>query len=235
MSNPYFQFKDFTIWHDKCAMKVGTDSVLLGAWAPIKGLSALDIGSGTGILSIMLASRSFLLIHALDIDEASVKQTLENAALTKWKDRISAEIADIRAWNSDRKFDTIISNPPFYKEKTLPDSRTRLMARNTCSLDYADLIKQVVRHLSSTGIFSVILPKSSELEFRALAVEYGLHPVQSLEVTTVEGKSPKRILLAFSSDISLLPEKKQQLSIYTHSGTFSEEYKKIVGSYYLHL
>lgn len=235
MRNPYFQFKDFTIWHDKCAMKVGTDSVLLGAWTPVKGASALDIGSGTGILAIMLASRSSVFVHALDIDESAVSQTLENAALTPWKDRISAEIADIRTWKSERKFDTIISNPPFYKENTLPDNTARLMARNTCSLNYADLVKQAVNHLTSTGIFSVIIPKSSELEFRALAVENGLHPVQSLEVTTVERKPPKRILLAFSLENSSLPEKKQHLSIYTSPGVFSEAYRKLVGAYYLHL
>lgn len=235
MSNPYFQFKDFTIWHDKCAMKVGTDSVLLGAWAPIRGLSALDIGSGTGILTIMLASRSSLFIHALDIDESAVIQTIENSSLTKWTERITAEIADIRTWHSERKFDTIISNPPFYKEKILPDTMGRLMARNTCSLNYEDLVKQVAKHLSSAGVFSVVLPKSSENEFRAIAVKYGLHPQQSLEVTTVKGKVPKRILLAFSLENSSMSEKREQLSIYNAPGIFSDEYKDLVKAYYLYL
>lgn len=234
MSNAYFQFKNFTIWHDKCAMKVSTDSVLLGAWSPIVGTSALDIGAGTGILAIMLVSRSEILdIHAVDIESSAVKQTIENAELTPWKNRIAAEQADIRQWTSKQKFDTIISNPPFYKEQTVPTDKARLMARNTLSLSYNDLVKAVVKHLSPNGIFSVILPTSAELDFRGISVEYGLHPVQSLTITTVEGKAPKRILLAYSLQESPFPEKKQRLFIHNTTGDFTEDYKALVGKYYL--
>lgn len=233
MSNPCFQFKDFTIWHDKCAMKVGTDSVLLGAWAPITGAQALDIGCGTGILTLMLASRSNLLIHAVDIEASAVRQTRENADRTPWKDRITVEQADVRQWRGNRTFDTIISNPPFYKEQTAPADKARSLARNTLSLNYDELVKTVVSHLSPTGIFSVILPASSEMDFRGIAVEYGLHPVRSLNVTTKEGKPPKRIVLAFSREGRLFTESKQRLFIQKSTGTFSDEYKALVGRYYL--
>lgn len=233
MSNPYFQFKKFTIWHDKCAMKVGTDSVLLGAWAPFIGNTALDVGCGTGILSIMLAGRSELDIHALDIDADAVSQTLENAAATPWKDRITAETADFCKWKDERVFDTILSNPPFYESQTLPPEKARMKARNTQSLSYGDLICQVARRLSPKGLFSMVLPASEERTLRGLAVEYGLHPVKSLKVTTVEGKVPKRLLITFTPESISLQEEQRCLCIHDASGAFTDEYKRLVGDYYL--
>lgn len=236
MSNPYFQFKQFTIRHDKCAMKVGTDSVLLGAWAPVKGKTALDVGCGTGILSLMLACRSDLhMIHAIDIDPAAVDQTLENASNTKWRQRITAETVDVRSFSPSCAFDTVISNPPFYTETVLPPSQGRLHARNTVSLDYRQLVDSVVRFLSPQGIFSVVLPAAAEMTFRGLLVEYGLHPVQSLLITTVEGKAPKRVLLASSPAVQPVSEKRELMCIHRSDGTFSHEYTELAGRYYLHL
>lgn len=234
MGNPYFQFKDFTIWHDKCAMKVGTDSVLLGAWAVLRGETALDIGCGTGILAIMLASRSNLHIHAVDIDAPAIAQTLENAALTPWKERITAETADIRTYNAGRKFDTILSNPPFYTENTLPDGKARQQARNASSLSYGDLVEAVMKHLSPQGVFNVILPASSEMDFRGIAVENGLHPVRSLSVSTVEGKVPKRVLMAFSPE-DACTEKREHLSIHAPGREYTEAYRQLVGGFYLNM
>lgn len=236
MSNSYFQFKKFTIRHDKCAMKVGTDSVLLGAWAPVFGRSVLDIGCGTGILSILLASRvPDLAIYAVDIDASAVEQTMENAHNTPWGKQITAQTIDIRKWESTQLFDTILSNPPFYPEQTLPPSEQRSLARNTCSLNYRELVECVVNHLSPDGLFSVILPISSEMIFRGLAVEYGLHPVRSLTVTTVEGKMPKRILMAYTLQNIMSFEEKQTLCIRNSSGDYSSEYSQLVGDYYLKL
>lgn len=235
MSNPYFEFKKFTIRHDKCAMKVGTDSVLLGAWAPCKGKTALDIGCGTGILSIMLACRSSMLVHAIDIDPAAVGQTLENAETTPWGNRISAETADIRHWDNGLRFDTVLSNPPFYNSQTTSPDKNRTQARNTCSLSYKELIQQAAAHLSPDGIFSVVLPAAEEMNFRGLAVEQGLHPLQSLTITTVEGKSPKRILMAYTSKDFQANEKKDTLCIHDTSGAFTKEYVRLVGAYYLKL
>lgn len=235
MSNPYFQFRDFTIWHDKCAMKVGTDSVLLGAWAPFTGNTALDIGCGTGILSIMLAKRSSLTIHAIDIDQAAVEQTLENAKKTPWIGRITAEVADIRNWQGGRVFDTILSNPPFYNTRTVSPEKARMQARNTLSLSYGDLIQQAVAHLSPDGLFSVVLPVSEEMNFRGLAVEHGLHPLKSLTITTVEGKAPKRILMTYTLSTVSSNEEKKSLCIHDAKGHFTEDYVRLVGDYYLRL
>lgn len=235
MSNPYFQFKNFTIWHDECAMKVGTDSVLLGAWAPFTGTEALDIGCGTGILSIMLACRSSLNIHAIDIDPAAVRQTLKNVGKTTWSRRITAEVADIRNWSNQGLYDTIISNPPFYNVQTKSPDRARMQARNTESLSYEELIKQAVKRLSPDGLFSVVLPVSEEMNFRGLTVEYGLHPIQSLTITTVEGKMPKRILMTYSLREMSEAEKRNNLCIHNASGTFTDDYAQLVGNYYLKL
>lgn len=115
MPNPYFSFKQFTVYHDRCAMKVGTDGVLLGAWADVSGArDILDIGTGTGLIALMLAQRSEAHIMAVDIDEDAVKQAKENVEKSPWPGRIEVERHDICCFNSDIRYDVIVSNPPYF-------------------------------------------------------------------------------------------------------------------------
>ena len=118
MPNPYFSFKQFTVYHDRCAMKVGTDGVLLGAWTDVSGArDILDIGTGTGLIALMLAQRSEAHIMAVDIDEDAVKQAKENVEKSPWPGRIEVERHDICCFNSDIRYDVIVSNPPYFFKK----------------------------------------------------------------------------------------------------------------------
>ena len=133
MSNPYFQFKQFTVWHDKCAMKVGTDGVLLGAWTSVESAHRiLDIGTGTGLVALMLVQRSLpdANIVALEIDEAAVGQARENIIRSPWKERVEVVQADFRKYRSSDKFDVIVSNPPYFVDSLECPDRQRTAARH---------------------------------------------------------------------------------------------------------
>lgn len=142
----YFQFKQFRIYHDQCALKVGTDGVLLGAWSKLpekkdtgNTISVLDIGCGTGLVSIMLAQRyPFAIIKGIDIDYQAINQAKANAAISPWSDRISFEISDARAYrhsiSPQKSYDAIVSNPPFYEEDMLPLSKREAIAKHTNTL-----------------------------------------------------------------------------------------------------
>ena len=153
MSNPYFQFKQFTVWHDKCAMKVGTDGVLLGAWTSVESAHRiLDIGTGTGLVALMLAQRSLpdANIVALEIDEAAVGQARENVIRSPWKERVEVVQADFRKYRSSDKFDVIVSNPPYYFGKS--NKTTQLsIARNQETLNIQELFESAKRLLKNHG------------------------------------------------------------------------------------
>ena len=161
MSNPYFQFKQFTVWHDKCAMKVGTDGVLLGAWTSVESAHRiLDIGTGTGLVALMLAQRSLpdANIVALEIDEAAVGQARENIIRSPWKERVEVVQADFRKYRSSDKFDVMVSNPAFLVDSLECPDRQRAAARLNDSLTYEDLLEGVSGLLTENGFFTVVIP-----------------------------------------------------------------------------
>ena len=138
MSQPFFQFKQFTVWHDKCAMKVGTDGVLLGAWTPVESSARiLDIGTGTGLVALMLAQRCSASVIALEIDGTAAQQAAENITRSPWGSRIEVVCQDFRLYsnkNNSLKYDTIVSNPPYFTDSLkCPDSqRTQPDITITC-------------------------------------------------------------------------------------------------------
>ena len=164
MPNPYFQFKQFVVFHDKCAMKVGTDGVLVGAWAQVDGARrVLDIGTGSGLIALMLAQRNpDAFVTAVDIDEAAVEQARENVARTPWSDRMEVERLDIRKapeeWNGC--FDAIVSNPPYFVESVKCPQAQRNTARHTDELDFDALLSKVSVLLSEKVVF-VVLPATA--------------------------------------------------------------------------
>ena len=198
-----FSFKKFSVQHDKTAMKIGTDGVLLGAWAPVNHNpeSVLDIGTGTGIIALMIAQRSTAIqIDALEIDEDAYEQATDNFENSPWNDRLYCFHAGLDEFveEPEDEYDLIISNPPFYSEDYKSDNEQRDLARFQDAMPFEDLIEAADLLLSEFGIFSVIIPFKEEETFISLAAEYELFP---FKITRVKGNSTseiKRSLLAFS-------------------------------------
>ena len=198
-----FQFKKFSVQQDKTAMKIGTDGVLLGAWAPINHNpeSVLDIGTGTGIIALMIAQRSEAIqIDALEIDEDAYEQATDNFENSPWNDRLYCFHAGLDEFveEPEDEYDLIISNPPFYSKDYKSENEQRDLARFQDAMPFEVLIEAADLLLSEFGVFSVIIPFKEEENFIALATEYELFP---FKITRVKGTSTseiKRSLLAFS-------------------------------------
>ena len=233
MPNPYFAFKQFTVRHDRCAMKVGTDGVLLGAWTDLShSRRILDIGTGTGLIALMLAQRCMdAQITAIDLDSAAVEQAQENIQASPWKDRIEALQQDICTYHPNGTFDTIVSNPPYFIDSLKCPDGQRSTARHTDTLDADRLIGKVSELLTSDGRFSIILPAEQTEDLIRVAGEKGLHPSRQTWVITRPGLSPKRILMEFRKiPVTLQPD---ELVIELERHVYSEEYIALTKEFYL--
>ena len=233
MPNPYFAFKQFTVRHDRCAMKVGTDGVLLGAWTDLShSRRILDIGTGTGLIALMLAQRCMdARITAIDLDSAAVEQAQENIQASPWKDRIEALQQDICTYHPNGTFDTIVSNPPYFIDSLKCPDGQRSTARHTDTLDADRLIGKVSELLTSDGRFSIILPAEQTEDLIRVAGEKGLHPSRQTWVITRPGLSPKRILMEFRKiPVTLQP---YELVIELERHVYSEEYIALTKEFYL--
>ena len=176
MANPFFQFKQFTIYHNKCAMKVGTDGVLLGAWADVSGVTrALDVGTGTGLIALMLAQRSeSLQLAAIDIDEGAVLQATENVAASPWGERIGVEQADFVSFVPAKPYELIVSNPPYFQDSLKSPNDSRTAARHTDSLGFDQLVAKASELLAADGRFCVVIPTDAMAYFLACCDQCGL-------------------------------------------------------------
>lgn len=232
-----FQFKQFTVQQDRCAMKIGTDSVLLGAWTPIenKPFSILDIGAGTGILSLMLAQRSAAeQIDSLEIDEDCYEQCVENFENSPWSDRLFCFHAGLDEFieEPEDEYDIIISNPPFYSEDYKSDNSQRDLARFQDALPFEDLVEAADLLLSENGIFAVIIPFKEEERFIDLCAEVELFPVK---VTRVKGSHTTpivRSLLAFKRyELSVLEADELVIEINRHE--YTDDYINLTKDFYI--
>ena len=203
-----FRFKQFTIQDDRCAMKVGTDGVLLGAWCPVSGYGLqvtgyriLDIGTGSGLIARMLMQRCpEAEVEGIDIDEAAVEQACENgvrafhSSLQEWKDN--------GQWTLDngQLYDLIVSNPPYFQNSLKNPDKGRQTARHTDTLSYAELVKHSVRLLREDGQLAIILPAEAEAEVRQLAASEGLYLTRITRVYSKENKAARRVMMAFARD-----------------------------------
>lgn len=231
-----FQFKEFTIQQDKTAMKVGTDGVLLGAWTHIHDEvnSVLDIGSGTGLIALMLAQRSNAeVIDAIELEENAYEQTVENFENSDWGDRLFCYHASFQefAKEIDDTYDLIISNPPFYNSTYKGLEKERALARHSESLNYTDLLKGVSKLLSEEGSFSVIIPFSEEENFIKIAKEYLLFPNKITRVKGSIHSKLKRSLIQFSFTEKSIETNELIIEIERHNYTI--EYKNLVKDFYL--
>ncbi len=234
-----FKFKEFIVHQDKTAMKVGTDGVLLGAWCDLGEFpdTILDIGSGTGVISLMLAQRSdAMTIDAVEIDENAYEQTVENFEQSDWGDRLFCyntsfnEFADEMA-EEEEQYDVIVSNPPFYTDDFETENDARNKARFTSSLAFNDLLSGVSKILSDRGLFSVIIPFKEEASFIELAKKQGLFPKKVCRVRGNETSDIKRSLLSFSFEKKEVEE--EELVIEKERHQYTDAYINLTKDFYL--
>ncbi len=220
MSNTYFSFKQFTIHQELCAMKVGTDGVLLGGWA-VGGERILDIGCGTGVIALMMAQR-YPASHvvAIDIDEGAFRQTTMNIQESPFADRVEVYQVSLQNYFTD-PFDAIVCNPPFFANQLKGPDQQRNMARHTDSLSFADLFKHAKRLLKPTGTFSLVVPDSARSEIDFQAVLNGFYPLHKCAVKTTQKKAPKRFLLSYG----LVAQPCQHTELIIGSETYQEMLK----------
>ncbi len=228
-----FKFKHFTVNQDRCAMKVGTDGVLLGAWVNVYGDEEyiLDIGAGTGVISLMMAQRAeYAEIVGVDIEDVS--QAAENAVASPWGDRVSFEQCAIQDFSGEARFDLIVSNPPFFCDSMpCPDSR-RTTARHTRSLSFEDLRDSVCRLLSEGGRFAIILPRLEMEQFVAICVGY-LYPLRRMDVQPLVGGEVKRVMIEFST-LQVVDIVKSTIAIEKgERHNYTKEYKNLCSDFYL--
>lgn len=236
MKSTPFKFKQFSVQQDRCAMKIGTDGVLLGAWAsvPETADSILDIGAGTGVIALMLAQRSQAhTIDGIEVDADAYEQCVENFETSPWADRLFCYHAglDELADDCDDLYDVIVSNPPFYSEEVSSGDSARDMARQNTALPFDELLQAVYTLLAPTGLFAVIIPNKETTLFIAMAESLGLYPTK---ITRVKGTSTspiKRCLLQFSFENEMPLE--DELTIEDSRHHYTEKYTALVKDFYL--
>jgi tRNA1Val (adenine37-N6)-methyltransferase len=200
MPNSYFRFKQFTIYQDKCAFKVGTDGVLLGAFANVTGRKGiLDIGTGTGLISLMLAQRSDSEITAIEPDYESFSQTSENFTMSKWSSRIRIENCTLQDFNPENSgFDLIVSNPPYFIDSLKNPDPAKSNARHNDSLAHSDILAGAHRLLFEDGLLQVIMPYDEGNIFIAEAQEHGFYCNSILKIRPVPSSEIRRMILGFT-------------------------------------
>lgn len=237
MSNSYFQFKQFIIHQDQCAMKVCTDACILGAWfaAKVPNQSLiLDIGSGTGLLMMMLAQKNNAEIHGIEIDLTAYKQLKENISQNSWKERLKVFPGDARNYVFPDKYDFIITNPPFFENDLLSDNENEQVAKHSKQLTLEELVTVIDNNLQSYGGFGILLPYHRWEFFDKLAGEKGLHLTEKLFVKQSPKHSYFRAILHYSrSKENFIPE--FELLIQQADGTNSVEFTDLMKEYYLKL
>ena len=236
-----FTFKQFQVNQDRCAMKIGTDGVLLGAWTPLinNPFNVLDIGAGTGILSLMLAQRSNAapnnvgIIDAIEIDEDAYEQCVENFEASPWGDKLFCFHVGLDEFvdEPEDEYDLIISNPPFYTDDYKTDNTSRDLARFEDALPFEELIEAAALLLSDNGLFSVIIPYKEEERFVAMCKELDLFPLKITRVKGTPTSEIKRSLLAFCrmEQTPLIDE--LVIEIYRHN--YTSEYIELTKEFYL--
>lgn len=232
-----FQFKQFAVNQDQCAMKIGTDGVLLGAWVPTdtRPKTILDIGTGTGIIALMLAQRfDSHQIDALEIDENAYEQAVDNFESSPWSDRLFCFHAGLDEFveEPEDEYDLIVSNPPFYIEDYRSENPQRDLARFQEAMPFEDLVEAAALLLSENGIFAVIIPFKEEDNFLELAKEYELFPIKITRVKGTHETQIVRSLLAFRRyELAVLTTDELVIEINRHE--YTDDYIALTKDFYL--
>ncbi len=232
-----FRFKQFELQQDQCSMKIGTDGVLLGAWANTEGAdSALDIGTGSGVIALMLAQRMpSAEVFGIDIDALSCEQARQNAAASPFAGRVHivAEAIQDYARSAGRVFDLIVSNPPFFSGGTFSNREDRNQVRHTVKLPHGDLLVAARRLLSDQGRLCVVLPYLEGLRFQERAEEYNLYCRHCTEVRTVPAKPTERLLMQFEREQGRCRTDELVVRLGPAETDYTPEYKALTQDFYL--
>lgn len=239
MANPFFKFKQFTIFHDKCAMKVGTDGVLLGAWCHTGNCKrVLDVGCGTGLISLMIAQRSPARIDAIDIDGDACLQAAENISRSPFAGQIEVfhdSLADYAAKHPFKSYDLIVSNPPFFNNSLKCPDKRRNTARHTDTLPLPDLFSDCKRLLAPDGRLCLILPSDQLCLVEHQAQMNHLFKSKQTDVFPTPASPAKRVLMEFSAQHTVAPPSYEKLVIEMDRQLYSDEFTQLVKDYYLYL
>ena len=232
-----FTFKHFTVDDKNSAMKVGTDGVMLGAWAtlPSVGATLLDIGCGSGILSLIMAQRTegAIFIDAIDIDEGAIEDSKKNFSSSPWFKCLNAHCGNFVSYPKEcgKKYDMVISNPPFFTEDTLSPDHKRASARNTTSLSFDNLFDGVAEITTPNSILSMITPAESYSYLAQTALLKGFYLRRLTWVVTVQGADPKRVLTEWGREQTQYAI--DTLVMTTPDGQYADSYKQLTKEFYL--
>lgn len=231
-----FQFKQFFIAHDRCAMKVNTDGILLGALADVTNAKQiLDLGTGTGLVAIMLAQRTDVAqnasqITALELDPNATEQALTNAQQSPWAKRIHVLNQDVLHFCPSEKFDLIVANPPYFLSSLHAQNAQRNLARHSLEAPQTWLVK-AAQWITPNGKICFILPTDIAQRLCEHAHTFHLHCIEQVEICTKTGKVPKRIVLTFSPIYT--PMSKRSLTLYDEQNSYTEAFKRLTADFYL--
>lgn len=228
-----FQCRQFYIKDDQCAMKVSTDSLLLGSYVPIAGARRiLDMGTGSGLLALMLAQRAASAdIYAFDADAAAVQQARENTAASPWPERIRIEHSCVTAWQTAQPYDLVVCNPPYFPAHLASVSKPRHLARQG-QVPPQTWLECVNRCLADHGRFYWVLPVTQAPKWGALAEQVGLHRCRVMQVKTTASKPTKLVIEGWQWQA---PEQVEQEALVIHAkgGGYSDAFRELTGEYYL--
>jgi tRNA1Val (adenine37-N6)-methyltransferase len=237
--NKPFVFKQFKIHQDRCAMKVGTDGVLLGAWTDVeKAQTILDIGTGTGVIAIMLAQKTAdtegCFIHAVEIDDVAVTQAKENMADSPFTERLTVfhdSVQNFAKLQAD-KYDLIVSNPPFFTGGTLSSNGDKTNVRHTVKLPHGDLLNATRDLLHKNGRFCVILPLIEGLRFIEISRTYGFYLTRRSDVRPKQDKGIERLLLQFELSNRTFSHDELIIQNSRDERDYTEGYKELTKDFY---
>ncbi|WP_121355811.1 tRNA1(Val) (adenine(37)-N6)-methyltransferase [Flavisolibacter nicotianae] len=243
MANTYFQFKQFTVHHGHCAMKVTTDACLFGAWVADSIRSRqpansdwqmLDIGTGTGLLALMVAQKASGIIDAIEIDPSAAQQACENVAASPWKKDIAIINGDVLQWQTNKKYDCIFSNPPFYENELKSAKAAKNAAHHDTGLKLNDLLSFIAKHLSQHGCFFLLLPAKRGKEIEGLLQKNKLYPYQKQWVQQSPAHRPFRLLIEGGKKETGKVEEKN-ITIRDENNNYTPGFIVLLNEYYLYL
>jgi len=229
-----FHFKQFSLYHHRSTMKVGTDAVLLGVWTDVKSVErALDVGTGSGILTLLLAARSNIEVDAVEMDRASFEEAGENFVSSPFADRLTVYHADFNDFvkNSNKKYQLIISNPPFFLNDRKSEKSHKRLARHADTLTYEQLIDGICQLLNPDGHLSVVLPYREGQQFIHLAAEKGLFVQRQMLIFPKPCQSPNRMNLQLGFNPK--PVQQEKFIIRNEDGSFTRQYVSMLEDYYV--